>query len=107
MVAFLGGFVVILCVIVAGLWSTVRRERQQRTSAETRVDQLQKYVGELESNERREKLDADVPPRAVQYVVERADDAVYPVVDDGRTTDTDGFGVLDLAAMGNDRLTLT
>jgi hypothetical protein len=104
MAAFLGGLVFALLLIVAGLWATVRRERGAHRHTRERMSRLEGYVLHLESHERRAAQDADVRPHAIRFVVVR-DEA--EAADDDRPTDVDTMQPINLAAMGNNRPTLT
>lgn len=89
MVEVLGGMVVFLAFVVAGLWATVRAQR-------------------VELRERDERIAAmvdNVPPRAVQFVVDPV--GVFGSDVDERATEPGLPPELDLRSMANERPTLT
>ncbi len=103
MVAFLGGLVVALLFVVAGLWATVRKERTGRARSESRMDAMESYVTQLEANHQR--VSEDVPPRAVQFVVVRVGEHAEEPSDE-RITDVCALPTFDLQSMGDSRPTL-
>lgn len=88
MVGVLGGMLVFAMVVVAGMWATIRSQREQIKAKDGRIAELVDHV----------------PPRAVQFVVDGP--AVFGVQVDDRATDVGAPPMIDLAAMGNDRKTL-
>lgn len=89
MVEILGGMVVFLAFVVAGLWATVRAQR-------------------VELRERDERIAAmvdNVPPRAVQFVVDPV--GVFGSDVDERATEPGFPPELDLRSMADERPTLT
>lgn len=97
-ISVLGGLAAFLVFMVAGMWATIRVQREKH-------ENLKAYVLHLESHERRAAQDADVPPHAIRFVSVPANG----VADDNndRATDVSEFLAFDLASMGSDRPTLT
>lgn len=89
MAEVLGGMVVFLAFVVAGLWATVRAQRVELRERDDRIAAM---------------ID-NVPPRAVQFVVDPV--GVFGVGIDERATEPGLPPELDLRAMADERPTLT
>ena len=88
MAEILGGMVVFLAFVVAGLWATVRAQRVEIRERDDRIASL---------------IDS-VPPRAVQFVVDPV--GVFGDGIDERVTEPGTPPELDLRSMADERPTL-
>lgn len=89
MVAILGCMLVFALVVIAGLWATVRTQREELEERDARIAAMIDYV----------------PPRAVQFVVDTA--GVFGADELERATEPGDPPAFDLKSMADNRPTLT